>query len=407
MGDLFWPGAERAGDVSGPFSQGGYLAAMVGVEQAWLDVLGRPRDLTGLVGADDLDRIARDAEAAGNPVLPLVRLLRERSGEASVHRGLTSQDVVDTALVLMLRESVQRVRALIHAQVGALAALAEEHRATPMAARTLTQHAVPTTFGLKAATWLTGLLDADDDLARLTFPVQLGGAAGTMAAAVELGLDPRAARQRLAALLGLAPAAPWHTTRRPVTRAGDALVACTDAWGRIANDVLALSRPEIGELSEAEAGGSSTMPHKQNPVLSVLLRRAALAGPPLSATLHLAAADQVDERALGGWHAEWDTLATLARRTLVAAEQAGVLLERLRVHPDRMRATLAGAADDLHAEHRSMAAVAGREPTGDYLGAADDLVSEVLGRARSRPDPSLPHPSQLDPSQPDPSRRNR
>ena len=103
-----------------------------------------------------------------------------------------------------------------------------------------------------------------------------------------------------------------------MTRIGDALVACTDAWARIANDVLVLGRPEIGELAEGSGGGSSTMPHKANPVLAVLVRRTALTTPQLAATLHLAAADQVDERAAGGWHAEWDTLRLLLRRTVVA-----------------------------------------------------------------------------------------
>ena len=140
-----------------------------------------------------------------------------------------------------------------------------------MVARTLTQHAVPTTFGLKVAAWLTGVLDAYDDLAAAAFPAQLGGAAGTRR------------RDRSSSGAATSPrrgvAGRWHTTRAPVTRLGDALVGCTDAWGRIANDVLTMSRPEIGELAEGAGGGSSTMPHKANPVLSVLLRRAALTTP--------------------------------------------------------------------------------------------------------------------------------
>jgi 3-carboxy-cis,cis-muconate cycloisomerase len=133
--------------------------------------------------------------------------------------------------------------------------------------------------------------------------------------------------------------------RRPVTRAGDALVATTDGCGRIARDVLELSRAEIGELSEARGGGSSSMPHKANPVLSVLVRRAALTTPQLAATLHLAAAEQVDERADGAWHAEWDTSRLLARRTAIAADQTADLLAGLRVHADRMAANLAAAED--------------------------------------------------------------
>ena len=142
-----------------------------------------------------------------------------------------------------------------------------------MVARTLTQHAVPTTFGLKAAA-ARRVLDAADAVAGLRFPGPVRGcAAGTMAAATELaGADGAARARSLAAAtadrLGLADVPPWHTTRATITRAGDAAVTATDAWGRIANDVLTLGRPEIGELSEGAGGGSSTMPHKANPVLS-------------------------------------------------------------------------------------------------------------------------------------------
>jgi 3-carboxy-cis,cis-muconate cycloisomerase len=379
--DLFWPGDHRAGDH---LTSASFAAAMVRVESAWLDVLGHPADLGGAVGLD-----AAEVEAGGNPVIPLVAALRARlSGEPArwLHRGLTSQDVVDSALMLLLRDAAADVAGGLRRQVELLAGLAGEHRDTAMVGRTLTQHAVPTTFGLKVATWLTGVLDAYDDVRRLDFPVQVGGAAGTLAAVVELGLDPAASGAALAAGLGLAPSGPWHTTRRPVTRVGDALVAATDAWGRIAHDVLTLSRPEIGELSEGAGGGSSTMPGKANPVLSVLVRRAALVAPQLGATLHLAAADQCDERAAGGWHTEWAALRDLARHALVAASQTTDLLTSLRVHPDRMAATLGaartGVLTDVLAEQRSMAALAGHDPAGDYLGAAGTLVDSVLTRAQ-------------------------
>lgn len=384
MSDLYWPGAERAGDT---FDSASLLDAMVRVEEAWLGVLGGSQplngavSLTGLVGPADLAGLAVAAEGGGNPVMGLVKLLRERSGEPLLHRGLTSQDVVDSALMLLLRDAVQEISGHVSHQVTSLRTLVETHRATPMAARTLTQMAVPTTFGLRAATWLTGVLDAVEDLDALRFPVQCGGAAGTMAAAAELGLDPIAASDALAQALGLEPSVPWHTTRRPVTRAGDALVALNDAFARIANDVLVATRPGIGEINEGAGGGSSTMPHKQNPVLSTLVRRSALTAPQLGATLHTASADQVDERAVGGWHVEWDTLATLVRRTVVAADQTADLLAGLRINADVMAATAAAHGDDLHAEHRSMAATAGHEPSGDYTGAADALCSLVLARA--------------------------
>jgi 3-carboxy-cis,cis-muconate cycloisomerase len=201
-----------------------------------------------------------------------------------------------------------------------------------MIGRTLTQWALPITFGDKLSSWRAGLEEARADLAALTYPVQSGGPVGSSSDG-----------GRLAERLGLSAAPSWHTHRRPVTRAGDALVATTDACGHVARDVLLMSRPEIGELSEGRGGGSSSMPHKANPVLSVLVRRAALTAPQLGATLHLCAADQVDERADGAWHAEWDTLRILVRRTAVAADQTADLLQGLRVHPDRMAANLAAA----------------------------------------------------------------
>ena len=394
MSGLLWPGDDRAGDLMG---DGALLAAMVEAEQAWLTALVRsgiaPRAaghaLHGLVSTDDLPALASAAADGGNPVIPLVTMLRERLPDAEaarwLHRGLTSQDVLDTALMLLARDAVAAIRSSLRAQVVALADLATVHRDTPMVARTLTQHAVPTTFGLKVAGWLTGILDAYDDLGAVRLPVQLGGAAGTLSALVELG-DTASARACVGAAtrqLGLAESPPWHTTRTPVTRLGDAAVRCTDAWGRVANDVLTLGRPEVGELAEGQGGGSSTMPHKANPVLSTLLRRAALAAPQLGATLHLAAAGQVDERADGAWHAEWGTLALLLRRTVVAGSQATDLVTGLRVRTDRMRATLDTAGADVLAEQRSMAALADRPPRDAYRGLDTELVDAAVRRAHT------------------------
>jgi 3-carboxy-cis,cis-muconate cycloisomerase len=403
MADLFWPGDERAGDLVGPQA---FLAAMVRVEEAWLAALAGAGvaptaaavPLGELVGPEDVEAVAEGAETGGTPALPLLRLLRSRlAGEpaAWLHRGLTSQDVVDSALMLCARAALDRLAAELDAQVGSLVALADAHRGTVMAGRTLTQHAVPVTFGLKAASWLVPVLDARLLLRGLATPAQLGGAAGTMAGTVELARqagapDPVGTAVRVVttatAELGLGKSVPWHTGRTPVTRIGDALVTATDAWGRIARDVLSLARPEVGELSEpAGRGGSSTMPHKTNPVLSVLVRRAALAAPALAAALHTAAAEAVDERPDGAWHVEWSALAQLARRTVVAASQTTELLDGLVVHADRMRATAEAAADDLLAEQRSL----GGEPTGPagYLGATAQIIDAVLERARQEARP--------------------
>jgi 3-carboxy-cis,cis-muconate cycloisomerase len=407
---LLWPGDARAGDL---LRDAAVLVAMADVEEAWLEALVAagiaPAAAAGirlaeLVDDADAESVAADAEGTGTPVVPLVALLRERlapdhpDAARWLHRGLTSQDVLDTGLVVALRDAVQRMREELVAQIETLAGLARWHRTAPMAGRTLTQHAVPVTMGLKAATWLTAVLDAADHVRALRWPVQLGGAAGTLAAPVELAArsgaaDPVAVTLDLvrhtASALGLDAVPPWHTARAPLVRVADALVTCTDAYGRIANDVLTLARPEIGELREPSAagrGGSSTMPHKVNPVLATLIRRAALSGPALAAQLHLAAAEAADERSPGPWHAEWQALQLLGRRTVVAADQTTELLGGLHVDTGRLRATLDAAAGDLLAERRSLGELppGGPAPDADpttYLGATDALVDAVLARA--------------------------
>lgn len=318
MTELFWPGDHRAGDL---FGDRAFLEAMVAVESAWVDAeLSVPEGHLAV-------------EADGNPVIPLLEALRAAHPDVLLHEGLTSQDVLDSALMLLLRDAVGQVVDDLGRAVEVLARLGADHGATAMTGRTLTQAALPITFGAKVAVWRAGLTEAAADLQGLSFPVQVGGPVGTT----------HDGAAELAGRLGLTDAPAWHTQRRPVTRAGDALVAATDACGRIARDVLVLCRAEIGEVSEAVGGGSSSMPHKANPVLSVLIRRAALTTPMLAATLHLSAADQVDERADGAWHAEWDTLRLLARRTVVAVSQTAELLTGLRVHPDRMAANLDAA----------------------------------------------------------------
>ena len=393
MTDLFWPGDNRAGEL---MSDAAFLAAMAQVENAWLGVLvdagvapvESRTDLVSLVSPGDVEAVAAGAESGGNPVIGLVALLRQRAGGQAarwLHRGLTSQDVIDSAMMLCLRDALARVRSEIDTQVRTLATLAETHQHDPMLARTLTQPALPGTVGLKMANWLSGVLDAVDVVAALPpFPVQAGGAAGTMAAVTELTGSPGEALalcDALANALGLALAAPWHTTRSVITRTGDALVTCCDAWGHVANDVATGSRAEVGELAEGRGGGSSTMPHKSNPALSVLIRRASLAAPGLGAPLHTASADSVDERSDGGWHTEWATLRTLARRTVVAAAQTTELLAGLRIDCERAAANLT-AAGDLLAEQRSMAELTGRTALSEYTGATDHLIDAALQRAR-------------------------
>ncbi|MGW6442892.1 lyase family protein [Lentzea sp. NPDC055074] len=366
------PGSHRA---AGLVDDTALVRAMLEVEAAWARVLGEPLTLGDWVPS--LDPV--EVEAAGNPVLPLVSALRARVS-SSVHTGLTSQDVLDSALMVLARGTLRQVAADLGRTAGALAGLAREHRTSVMAGRTLTQHAVPITFGLKAARWLVGVLDALDELESVAsgLPVQCGGAAGTLSR-VE---DPVASATAFAGYLGLVwPGMPWHTYRAPVTRLGDAVVRCCDALGVMAADLLTLGRPEIGEVREgfvAGRGGSSTMPHKRNPVLAVLVNSAALRAPGLGAQLHLCAARAVDERPDGAWHAEWPALRALLELVVVAASQSAELVEGLEVRADVMARRAAEAAPDLLAERGG-----GTDP-GSYLGAAEVFVDEAVNRWETR-----------------------
>jgi 3-carboxy-cis,cis-muconate cycloisomerase len=400
---LFWPGDTRA---AGVFDDAALLLAMTTVEVAWYQVLSEaglappvPDEvLRQLTSTADLSTIAAQAEAGGNPVIAAVAVMRTRLDEPAaswLHRGLTSQDVLDTALVLLVRDLLDEHERAVRAQVTALVDLAARHRGTPMTGRTLGQAAVPHTFGLKVASWLTGLLDAAAPLAalRAALPIQLGGAAGTRSAITLLTTARRgtttaaALVEQTAERLGLASSAPWATNRWPFTRTADLLTALTGAWSRIANDVITLSRSEISELSEPVAagrGGSSTMPHKANPILSILIRRAGLAAPGAAAELHLAAADMSDERPAGAWHLEWAPLQRLARLSAVAASQVSELVTGLVVDAPRMAQNLALAGDSVRSERDGLAQTLGLtvDEADPYLGDAGALVDAAIVRAR-------------------------
>ncbi|MEI3868677.1 lyase family protein [Microbacterium sp. CCNWLW134] len=336
-----------------------------------------------------LGELVAASVAGGNPVIPLVGALRSRVSAGAavwIHRGATSQDILDTALVLVARDAAAEVARSLAATSRSLAHLARAHRDEVAAARTLTQHAVPTTVGARVAGWLRGVdrARARLDDARAALPVQLGGAAGTAAAFAEHLGSPEAATELIdayAAELGLAaPDAPWHTERWPITELGDALVQAIDAVGKLATDVATLSRTEIGEVAEGAAGGSSAMPQKQNPAASVLIRSAALRAPQLGATLHLAAALAADERPDGAWHAEWPTLRDLLRLALGAAANAARLAGGLRVDAAAVAGNLATTGGLLVSERLSIALtpLIGAARVRDLVAAAargDDLGS--------------------------------
>jgi 3-carboxy-cis,cis-muconate cycloisomerase len=323
-------------------------------------------------GAFDVRALAERARAGGNPVIPLVAELTKAVGEEYgpyVHRGATSQDIMDTATMLVAVRTLELVLADLGRTERALARLAAEHRDTALPGRTLTQHAVPTTFGLKAAGWRALVLDARDRVraVRDSLPVQLGGAAGTLAAFGAYGAsDPAALPPAYARELGLrAPDLPWHTLRTPVADLAGCLAFTAGALGKLAVDVLTLSRTEIAEVAESGGGGSSAMPHKSNPVRSTLIASAARRAPQLAATLYGSMAAE-DERPAGAWHAEWEPLRDLLRLAGGAARDAVELTAGLRVRPEVMREHL-DLTDGLIISERLSAELA-----------------PVLGRARAK-----------------------
>ncbi|MEH0646193.1 adenylosuccinate lyase family protein [Streptomyces scabiei] len=374
------PAASATGDTA-------YLRALLDAEAA----LTRAQAALGLVpaaagpavtsaadaAAFDARSLAERARGGGNPVIPLVADLTEAVGDPYgpyVHRGATSQDIMDTATMLVAARTLDLILADLGRTESALAALAAAHRDTVMPGRTLTQHAVPTTFGLKAAGWRSLVLDARDRLAvvRASLPAQLGGAAGTLAAftvfrstdestdestddgnaagsgtenaAAGTGAENASTTHALVAAyareVGLRePELPWHTLRTPVADLAGALAFAAGALGKVAADVLVLARTEIAEVAEGSGGGSSAMPHKANPVRSTLIAAAARRAPQLAAALYGALAAE-DERPAGAWHAEWEPLRDLLRLAGGAARDAVDLARGLRVDADVMRAHL-------------------------------------------------------------------
>jgi 3-carboxy-cis,cis-muconate cycloisomerase len=337
----------------------------------------------------DLRALAMRARESANPVVGLVRELtrlvaaEDETAAESVHLGSTSQDILDTGLMLMADRAVQMIRVDLRRTADALGRLAAENRDTAMAGRTLAMHAVPVTFGLKAAGWRELVLAADRRL-DVRLPFSLGGAAGTLAGYLAYAGEPGEAwvdrlLDAFAAETGLCrPTLPWHALRTPIADLAAALATTAGALGKMAVDVLTLTRTEIGEVTEptvAGRGGSSAMPHKHNPVLSTLIRSAALQVPLLAAGLTQALVTE-DERSGGVWQAEWQPLRECLRLTGGAAHTAVELAEGLQVRPDRMRANLELTGSQVVSERL----VAALTPT---LGkaAARRLLSEAVEEA--------------------------
>ncbi|MGW3205205.1 3-carboxy-cis,cis-muconate cycloisomerase [Streptomyces sp. NPDC001135] len=393
----------RAGTpVERAVSDSAWLQAMLDAEaalaraQATIGVV--PPSAAEVIGvaarADRLDlrALAVHARESANPVVGLVRELTravsalDPAAAAYVHQGSTSQDIFDTAAMLVTRDALRLLRADLSRTGDALAALAREHRDTVLPGRTLTLHAVPTTFGLKAAGWRQLLLDAGSRVAGVlgALPVSLGGAAGTLAGYLEHGADTERLLTAFAAETGLcAPLLPWHTLRTPVADLAAALAHTTGALGKMAVDVQSLTRTEVGEVAEPHApgrGSSSAMPQKRNPVLTTLIRSAALQVPALAAVLTQCMLTE-DERSAGVWHAEWQPLRECLRLTGGAAHTAVELAEGLVVRPERMDANLRLTGGRIVAE-RLMAALTplvGKAAAHDLLTRATQ-AADRLGR---------------------------
>lgn len=315
----------------------------------------------------DIDAIGAEVLKSGSLAIPLVKaltaLVEETDPEAArwVHWGATSQDIIDTGLVLQMRQGLTLIADQIETLGGRLAALAEAHSETPIVARTLMQQAVPTAFGLKAAGWLGLVMRAEESLracAEKSLVLQFGGAAGNLAS---FGADGIALSQALAGELGLTlPDLPWHAQRDRIAEMGCALAVLLGGLAKMAGDLALMAQTEIGEFSEpadGARGGSSAMPHKANPVACARIIAAAKRAPGLAATL-LASMDQEHERGLGGWHAEWETLPELFRLASAALEAACYVAEHGRFDTDRMSANLEASSGLVMAEAVSMALAA-------------------------------------------------
>src|SRR3954469_6018137 len=305
--------------------------------------------------AFELSALAEAATRSGNLAIPLVKALTAAVGKADpdaaryVHWGATSQDVIDTATMLTLRAAIDALLPDLERAIAGFAKLARQHRNTAMVARTWLQHALPMPFGLKLAEYAAALHRSRARLKRLRgegLALQFGGAAGTLAA---LGDEGLVGAEKLAAELELPlPAAPWHTHRDRIAEAASVFAILTGTCGKIARDVSLMMQTDVGEAFEPAGegrGGSSTMPHKRNPVAAAGALGAAMMAPNLAATI-FAAQIQDHERSAGPWHAEWPTLPTLLLVTSGALAGIVDIAEGLEVDATRMRLNL-DATDGL------------------------------------------------------------
>jgi 3-carboxy-cis,cis-muconate cycloisomerase len=322
----------------------------------------------------DLRKLGIEAARDASPVVALVAALRAAVParvRRHVHLGATSQDILDTAMMLLASRSLRPLLAEAAGCADAVAVLAEEHRLTPMAGRTLLQQALPVSFGLRAAGWMTGLDSARAELRvvrETELAVQMGGPVGAR--------DPHIAA-RVAKDLGLAePVLPWPSIRVRTATLAAALGVLAGVLGKVARDVTLLAQQEVGEVAEGgkqRRGRSSAMAHKRNPVAAVSTLACTKRVPGLVAT-SLACMEQEHERAAGAWQAEWGTATELLSLVGSATSWTLDLVEHLAVNPERMAENLDRLAD---------AGVVQAKAPSEHLGAAGDLVDRALEAHRS------------------------
>lgn len=380
------------------FSDESVLGAMLDFEAA----LARAEARTGVIPGEaaetiaglarpasfDVAALADAAFRAGTPAIPLVKALTEqvrRSDEEAarfVHWGATSQDVVDSAMSLLLKRAQPVLSADLLRLDTALTSLAERHKGTVMLGRTLLQPAPPVTFGLKAAGWLGAVRRGRrrfENGFRAAAVLQFGGASGTLASLGDRGI---AVREALGAELGLKiPAAPWHNQRDQLATLICACGVLTGSLGKMARDISLLMQNEVGEAAESSSegrGGSSTMPHKRNPVACALTLAAANRVPGLVASF-LSAMVQEQERAVGGWQAEWPVVTAVVQSTGVAIASMAEAAEGLSVDPEKMRVNIEHTNGLIFAERAMMllGSKLGRDVAHKILeGAARKSVNE-------------------------------
>jgi 3-carboxy-cis,cis-muconate cycloisomerase len=340
-------------EIAAAVSDRAWLAAMLDAERALVRAEASagvvPAHVAGAIAGRcdpelyDAGALARAGRAAGNPAEPLVRAMREGLGAEAAgfaHWGATSQDILDTAAMLVAKRALRPIGAWLGEAAGECASLARAHRTTPIAGRTLLQQATPTTFGLKAAGWLLGLREAGalvEAVSARRLRAQLGGAVGSLAVLGARG--PEVARLYARELELAEPLAPWHTERSALIELGAALATAAAACAKISGDVVLLAQTEVAEVREGAGGASSTMPHKRNPAVSVRTLACA-AGARRHAAALVAGEPHEHERAAGTWQAEWPAITGALEGAGGAAAGARELLAGLEVDPARMRRNL-------------------------------------------------------------------